>query len=445
MHVKAIWPLLRDSYYEWSQDKASRLAAALAYYTAISLAPLLVLSVTLLKFLDLDGKAVVEAQMATLMGQTGRDAAAMMIDAAKQQSGVWATVISFVILVFGASGVFAELQDSLNTIWEVQPDPKAGWWDTIKTRFLSMAMVFGVAFLLLVSLIFSTVLSAVATRIAGDGVVVGLLVDVLLSLSVYSVVFALVFQYLPDVKLRFRDVWIGALGTAALFTFGKYGLTWYLTKGSTASAYGAAGSLAALLIWVYYSAQILFFGAEFTRVYAKKYGSHIEPDRGAVPITEEMRAQQGMVRQHDLQAAKEAEDSLAAKRGGVFTPTGQQAISSPRVVTITRPTVESKKGYALASLGIAAGFVVGAMGLLAGRRYKDEGLDQLKLNDRLNQLEATFGKGRAMKRRVAELNLNQRVESIRSRVLNANESVKRRTRSNETPRWVERVKEMLSK
>ena len=156
MHAQDVWPLLKQTYNEWTEDKASRLAASLAYYTAISLAPLLVLSVTLLKFLHLNGKQVVEQQMGLVMGKTGQDAAAMMIDAAKQQSGWFATITSFVILLFGASGVFGELQDSLNTIWEVQPRPDTGWWETIKKRFVPMTMVFGVAFLMLVSLIIST-------------------------------------------------------------------------------------------------------------------------------------------------------------------------------------------------------------------------------------------------------------------------------------------------
>src|SRR5215212_5484826 len=172
MQISTVWPLLKASYNEWSEDKASRLAAALAYYTAISLAPLLVLAVTLLKLFNLNGRDIVQSQMGSLMGEVGKNAAATMIDAAKQQSGVWATIISFAILLFGASGVFAELQDSLNTIWEVQPDPKAGIWDTIKKRFFSLAMVFGVIFLLLVSLILSTVLGAVSAHIAGNAAVI---------------------------------------------------------------------------------------------------------------------------------------------------------------------------------------------------------------------------------------------------------------------------------
>ena len=453
MQAKAIWPLIKQSYNEWSEDKASRLAAALAYYTAISIAPLLVLAVTVLGFMSLDGRAVVEGQMGALMGQTGKDVAATAIDAAKQQSGVLATVISLIILLWGASGVFAELQDSLNVIWEVQPDPQAGWWDTIMKRFLSLAMVFGVIFLLLVSLIISTVLGAVAHRIAGEGKVIGFIIDIMLSVVVYFASFALLFKYLPDVKIGFKDVFLGAAVTAVLFTIGKYLLTLYLTKGSTASAYGAAGSLAALLIWVYYSAWILFFGAEFTQVYAKKYGSRIEPDRGAVPITEEQRAQRGLVRQHDLAAAKQAETQLASQRGAVFTPPGQ-AVPERRVVTITRPTTQSNKAYAMAGLGVAAGFVVGAIGMLTGRKYTDAGIRQLNLNERLDALEAKYGKCKELDRRIRETELTRRLNEIDEHIQNASLRARRRVEAQnrslryqnyETPRWLQRFNELLKK
>jgi membrane protein len=455
MHYEAIWPLTKEAFKEWSEDKASRLAAALAYYTAISLAPLLVLAVTVLGWMNFDGRMVVENQMGMLMGSTGKTAAKTMIEAAKEQSGFWPTVISIVVLLFGASGVFAELQDSLNTIWEVQPDPKAGWWETIKKRFLSLTMVLGVIFLLLVSLVLSTVLAGMVGRFAGEGKVVGLMLDIVISMIVYVGVFALLFKYLPDVKIKFKDVWLGAVLTAVLFTIGKYALTLYLTKGSTASAYGAAGSLAALLIWVYYAAQILFFGAEFTRVYALKYENPLPPDRGAVPMTEEQRAQRGIVREHDLEVAKAAELNLSAQRGAVYPP---QAVPDRRVVTITRPTPAAQQAYAVAGMGLAAGFVVGALGMLTGRKYTGAGLHEIALNERLDRLEKRFGRGDAMRLHSRQLNVHERLDEIEARNRQAQDALRRRARraagpsfferfssGRRQPTWTQRLSEMFSK
>ncbi len=198
--LKPVFVLIEAALNEWSEDKASRLAASLAYYTAVSLAPLLVIAVSFLKLLNLDGKQVVESQIGMLVGPVGQAAATQMIDAAKQQSGFIATLVSACILLFGASGVFAELQDSMNIVWEVQPKPDLSWRDLIRSRFFSLAMVFGVIFILLVSLILSTVLGALAHRFTGQGRIAGLALDAALSLIVYSVVFAMLFRYLPDVK-----------------------------------------------------------------------------------------------------------------------------------------------------------------------------------------------------------------------------------------------------
>jgi membrane protein len=286
--------LLKQAFSEYAEDKVPRLSAALAYYTVFSLAPMIVLSVVLLGFVVDDPRNFVETQLGSLMGSVGKDAATQMITNAKQSSGVMATIISTIILIFGASGVFGELQDSMNTIWEVQLKPNQGWMDWIKRRFFSMALVFGIIFLLIVSLVVSTALAGIAHRLAGEGKVVGFIVDVIASLIIYTLLFAATFRFLPDVKVAWRDVWLGAGITSVLFLIGKYLLSLYLAKASPASAFGAAGSLAALLIWVYYSAQILFFGAEITQVYANEYGSKIVPDEGAEFITREKRAEQGI-------------------------------------------------------------------------------------------------------------------------------------------------------
>jgi membrane protein len=422
MEAKAYLPLFKDAYKDWSEDKASRLAAALAYYTALSLAPMIVLGVLLLKFLEMDGQRIIEDQMAMMMGESGKTMAGEMIKNAKASSGWVAGTISFLVLIWGASNVFAELQDSMNTIWEVQPKPDLGIWGTIKKRFFSMAMVLGIGFLLLTSLFVSTILTGMAHKIAGEGRVIAFLLDFVLTLLVTTAFFSAIFKLLPDVKITWKDVLPGAILTGVLFTLGKYLLTWYLTKGSTASAYGAAGSLAAVLIWVYYSAQIMFFGAEFTQAYAHKFGSDIQPDEDAIPVTEEKRAQQGLVREHDKQAATKGVAAMAGKRGVAYP---REAVPPRRVVTITRPTPEAQKAYALAGLGIAAGFVVGAVGMLSGRKYTSGGIKQIALDDRLRDLESRL-QGRPPELVGTAIRVEERLDDLDARLRGAQAAVNRR-------------------
>jgi membrane protein len=207
-------------------------------------------------------------------------------------------VVGVVLLLVGASGVFAELQDSLNTIWEVAPKPGRGLLGTIEDRFLSLALVLGTGFLLLVTLILSTALAAL-TRITGlaEVGIIGHAINFLVSFVVVTLLFAMIYCILPDVKIGWRDVWIGAAVTSLLFSVGKLLIGLYLGHASVGSAYGAAGSLVVFVVWVYYSAQTLLLGAEFTKVYANRFGSHIRPAANAVPVTEEARAQQGLPRQ----------------------------------------------------------------------------------------------------------------------------------------------------
>jgi membrane protein len=198
-------------------------------------------------------------------------------------------------LLFGASGVFGQLQSALNTIWEVQPKPGRGVWGFIRDRFLSFTMVLGTAFLLLVSLLLTTAIATLGNLVTVPDSLQWLaqIANFVGSFVIISVLFAMMFKLLPDVKMAWSDVWLGAIITAALFTVGKFAIGLYLGHSSMASSYGVAGSFVVLLVWVFYSAQILFFGAELTQVYANKFGSRIVPDENADPLTEEARAQQG--------------------------------------------------------------------------------------------------------------------------------------------------------
>ena len=287
MKPKELFGLHKESMQAWSADKAARLAAALAFYTILSLAPLLVITVAIagLAFGQQAAQGEIVAQIQGLIGPQGAQAVQSLIQNANRPSGgVIATIIGVITLLFGAMGVFGQLKDAMNTIWEVDAPPARGIRGIIKSHFLPFLMVLGVGFLLLVSLIISAALSALSKFLSGylpGGDLFWRIINVLISLVAFTGLFALIFKFVPDVEITWKDVRIGALVTAVLFTLGQFVIGLYLGRSSFSSAFGAAGSLVVLLVWIYYSAQILFIGAEFTQVYASKYGSKIEPTTNA--------------------------------------------------------------------------------------------------------------------------------------------------------------------
>jgi Predicted membrane protein len=273
------------------EDDAPSLGAALAYYTVFSLAPLMTIAIAIAGFFF--GKEAAQGQifdeLRVLLGEEGGKAIEEMVQSASAQPtvGVVATVISVIILLFGASGVFGQLQASLNRIWGVKPKPGRGVLGMIQDRLLSFGFTLVVGFLLLVSLLLTAGIALVADLAGGlmpASETLAQLLNFVLSLAIITLLFAMIFKFLPDAKIAWRDVWIGAFLTALLFTVGKFALGLYLGKSSVASSYGAAGSLIVLLLWVYYSSQILFFGAEFTQVYANRFGSCVAPADNAVPV-----------------------------------------------------------------------------------------------------------------------------------------------------------------
>lgn len=288
MRARKVWTIVREAATGWMDDNATRLSAALAFYTILSLAPLLVIVTAIVGAASNDEVAArqLQDQMRGLVGEAGADVAKAATENAKKPgSGVLATVVGIVTLLFGASGVFGELQGALNTVWRVKPKPGRGIWGTIKARFLSFGMVLVIGFLLLVSLVVTTALAAAGKYLQGQmpGVKVLLLVaNFVVSYAVIAVLFALIFKYLPDAEISWRDVWFGALATAGLFTLGKYLIGLYLAQAAPGSAFGAAGSVVAFVVWVYYSGLIVFFGAELTRVTAEHAGRGIKPDADAV-------------------------------------------------------------------------------------------------------------------------------------------------------------------
>ena len=298
--IRQVVELFKAAFVDWSEDKASRLAAALSYYAAISLAPLLivVLGIAGLVFGREAATGHVAAQITGLLGNQGAQVIQDIIaNSSKPSTGILSTIIGTVVLLLGAAGVFGALQDGLDTIWEVQPKPGRGLTGLIKSRFLSLTMVFGVCFMLLISLAISAALSALG-KYAGEvlpmPVFVLELLNFVVSFVIITLLFALMYKFIPDVEIRWNDVWIGAAITALLFTIGKFLIGLYLGRSTIGTAYGAAGSLVVILVWIYYSAQILFFGAELTQVYTNRYGSRIKPSKDAEPVTDEARAQEGL-------------------------------------------------------------------------------------------------------------------------------------------------------
>ncbi|ELS05235.1 putative membrane protein [Xenococcus sp. PCC 7305] len=287
IRIKPIFRLLKEAFREWQQDKVSLLAAALAYYTVFSVTPLLVIAIAIAGavFGEDAAKGKIIQQINNLVGEQGAQVIEIGLANANQpQLSSTASLISLVILLIGASGVFAQLQEALNTVWDIKPKSDRGVWQFIRKRLLSFSMVLVIGFLLLVSLVFSAILSGISNlevNLIPDWIFLLRILDLAISLGMISLLFALIYKYLPDVKIRWQDVWVGAIITALLFTLGKFLIGLYLGKGSLGSAYGAAGSLIIFLAWVFYSAQILLFGAEFTQVYARKHGRTIRPDKHA--------------------------------------------------------------------------------------------------------------------------------------------------------------------
>ena len=305
--------LLKATFREWLEDGANRLAAALAYYTTFSLAPLLVLIIAIAGLVGGREAAQTQtmAQVEDLLGTEGREFVQGMIESAsKPETGLTATLLGSITLLFGALGVFGELQNSLNTIWEVKPKPAKGILDGIKRfivrRLLSFTMVLGIGFLLLASLVVSAALSAFSEYIGTRWAFADFwleLINFIISFIVVTLLFGMIFKFLPEIKIAWKDVWLGAAVTSILFSLGKFLIGLYLGRSEVGNTFGAAGSLAILLIWIYYSAQILFFGAEFTQVYASRYGSRVVPDPDMVKLSEIERAEKGIPHKKKLEKA----------------------------------------------------------------------------------------------------------------------------------------------
>jgi membrane protein len=360
MKARDIFSLLKQSFSEWGEDKAPRLAAALSYFAIFSIAPFLIIVIAIAGFIW--GQDAVEGRVfGQIEGAVGAEAAqmiqTMLAGVHDPAQGIIATVIGVGLLIFAASGLFAQLQDSLNVIWEVQPRPDLGIKGVLRTRLLSFLLILGIGVLLLLFLIASAIIAGFS-EIIGDlfpgAAIVIFLANLLLTFAVVTLLFAMMYKVLPDAKIQWSDVWLGAAFTALLFAIGKELIGLYMGHVAVGSAFGAAGSLVVLLLWIYYSAMILFFGAEFTQVYANRYGSKIVPAEYAIPMTEKSRIQQGMPHRHTVDAVARKEPGripAVESKEGIKTDTKYMPDTTDRPRTPPERSMAALGGLVVALIG----------------------------------------------------------------------------------------------
>lgn len=398
--------MVKETWSQWSSHNASRLAAALALYTMMSLAPLLVVALTIAGFVFRGREAAQEkltGQASQFMGGGGGDAIHQMLQSSMQHAkgGLAWGIVAFVVAVISGSSLFASLQDALNTMWDVKPKPDVGWKLMLRNRIISAGMTLLAAIILLASVVLSAALSVVAHRMGGVLSTFSYVGDVIVSLAVVTLMFALIFKFLPDVKVDWRDVWVGAAMTAVLFLVGKYLLAVYFRFGSVASPYGAFGSLAVLLIWVYYSSMLLFFGVAFARVYAQAAGHPIQPNEYAVQMTTTDRILAGTAQPQDAQR----------DRRPTYIVPRYQPLPIPEKAS-ARPS----RMYLAAGAGLAVG-MLSALGFANSteQRLRREAA-AMRLRGRFDRVAQRAGGAARLRELLAKLDVERRVEGLEDRI-----------------------------
>ncbi len=323
--LKGIWKVLKNCFRGFSENKVPKLSASLAYYTVFSLGPLLIV-ILFLCGIFFRREAVEGSIYGQMQHFVGKDAALQIQEIIKNASlsgeSTFAATIGVITLLIGATSVFAEIQDSINMIWGLKRKPTAGWFVLVKTRLLSFGVIGSLGFLLLVSLGVTAIVESLSDRLVkqfpGIAVPAFYIFNLIITIGVVTTLFAVIFKVLPDAKIKWKDVWAGAIVTAVLFMLGKFAITFYISKSNIGSIYGTAGSLVVLLVWVYYSSFILYFGAEFTKAWAVQYGSEINPNHYTVfakiiEIPEENKSLQNVEKEKEKECA-EKENAIAAKK-----------------------------------------------------------------------------------------------------------------------------------
>jgi membrane protein len=373
--IKSIPGLFKSAFKGFSEDKVPKLSASLAYYTVFSLGPLLIVIIFLCSIF-LKQEAIEGSIYTQINGFIGSNAAAQIQEIVKNASfsgkGTMAGIIGVITLIIGATGVFAEIQDSINSIWGLKPKPKAGMMKLIKDRLLSFGMIGSLGFLLLVSLAITAVVETIGNRLKDQfpdvTVVVFYIVNLILTIGITSLLFAVIFKVLPDAKIKWKDVWAGAITTALLFMLGKFAISFYISKSDVGSTYGAAGSLVILLLWIYYSSIILYFGAEFTKAYAMKFGSAIHPSKYAV-VVERKEIEKGKESIQQAEAEEKAEEKFSPSQRTEHPAEDRHHRKTPPHVMIPAGYVEKKEPGKLSGGKAIAVAIIAAIATALGRRH----------------------------------------------------------------------------
>ncbi len=391
MRAKQLWSLIKQAVSDWSDDYAPSMGAALSYYTLFSIGPLLVIVIAVAGlFFGADAvRGALLAQISGLMGdQSAQAIQEMLAHASTPGQGGLATVVGAIVLLLGASSVFAELQNDLDRIWHVPEKIKpSGLWGLLRTRLLSFGMIMGLAFLLMVSLVISAVIAALGKwwgPYFGAWTVLAHALDIAVSLGLITVIFALIYKTMPSIPVHWREVWIGSIVTAVLFTIGKFLIGLYIGKSNVASSFGAFGSLALLMVWVYYSAQIFLFGAEFTRVHSKAARPAEQPKPQSVPGVTRVPALAKTAANEPTRPSAAARDALIARRARVPNPAeivirdgrlivdpsrrGVQVRNRRRVGTVRMAAARSRRPLVAMGVAAAAGVIVGLLSRVRGVR-----------------------------------------------------------------------------
>jgi len=426
---KSWWNILKQASSEWLDDDAMTWAAAVACYTLLALAPMLVIAIKIVAlFIGKRAGEIVSTQAVDWMGPAAGQAVAQILEKIQARgAGLLASIVSLVLVFFSVGGVFAEFQQAMNRMWKLKPRPGGAVWRFLRAR-ASSVIVMSAATLLLLASVFVTTWLTDFTRHFGIGLKYATwVIDVLMSIGVMTVLFAMVYRMVPDAQIGWRTTWMGAFVSAILFTAGKFGLAAYFKFAAPTSAFGAVGSLAAILIWIYYSAQIVFFGAEVTQVYAKRRGHVVRPSRHAQPLSqwnETETATPGRSPPGQKPSRPATYPSVSEQYAAVLGPavdpdmSEMSAARGTKTPSAPRPHLSKLSSYVAASIGLAMGTLLGRYTSRARKpsSHGDRGLTEVPLATRIRRIEQKMGRASRIKGLLARGEVHERICRLEGRI-----------------------------